>query len=160
MPTEKPTVYIETTIISYLVAKPSRDLVVAGHQEITREWWETVLPRVRGCISPFIVQEISGGDAAMAQKRVALVSGMPLLEVDDQVEKLGEHYFSAIQIPERARFDALHLAVAAYHAVDYVLSWNCRHIASARVQKRLREINEQLKIPTPVLCTPEGLMEV
>lgn len=160
MPSPKPIVYVETTIISYLVAKPNRDPVVAGHQEMTKHWWAAVLPNVQPCISAFILQEVAAGDPLMARKRMDMVKELALLEVNEEIEQLGEHYFTAINIPERARLDALHLAVAAYHAVDYVLSWNCRHIASARVQKRLREINGNLGLATPVLCTPEELMEV
>ena len=156
----KPSVYIETTIISYLTAKPSRDLVTAAHQQITTEWWTDVMPQVDCFVSPFVIDEASHGDATYAQKRLDLIVNFTVLEVNEQVEGLAQQYFAALQIPEKAKIDAFHLAVAAWHKMDYVLSWNCKHIASGRVQKTLQEINAQLGVHIPIVCTPEELMEV
>lgn len=156
----KPSVYIETTIVSYLTAKPSRDLIIAAHQQITTEWWTDVRSQVDCCISAFVIDEASRGDVAYAQKRLDEIADFTVLEVNEQVEDLAQQYFAALQIPEKARIDAFHLAVAAWHKMDYVLSWNCKHIASGRVQKTLREINARLGVHTPVVCTPEELMEV
>ena len=156
----KPSVDIESTIISYLTARPSRDLIVAAHQQITVEWWEDVHPKVDSFISPFVNQEISGGDEEAAKKRIEAVKDLPVLEINDEIQKLAEKYFVALEIPEKARLDAAHLAVAVWHEMDYLLSWNCRHIVSGRVKKFLGEINTTLNIKTPILCTPEELMEV
>ncbi len=156
----KPSVYIETTIVSYLTAKPSRDLIVAAHQQITGEWWTDVRPQVDCYISPFLIDEVSRGDEVYAQKRLDEVIDFTLLEVNEEIEDLAQKYFAALQIPEKAKIDAFHLAVAAWHKMDYVLSWNCKHIASGRVQKTLQEINLRLGIHTPIVCTPEELMEV
>ncbi len=156
----KPTVYIETTVVSYLTANPSRDLIVAGHQQITVEWWEQVRPIVECFVSPFVIQEASRGDAELSRKRLEAITGFPILELNLEIEELAEKYFLAIDIPEKAKIDAFHLAVATWHKMDYVLSWNCKHIASGRVQKILQETNIRLNIHTPVMCTPEELMEV
>lgn len=156
----KPTVYIESTIISYLTARPSRDLIVAAHQQITVGWWEDVRPKVDGFISPFVNQEISRGASEAAQKRIEAVEDLLVLEINDEIQELAEKYFAGLEIPEKARLDAAHLAVAVWHKVDYLLSWNCRHIVSGRVKKSLEEINATLNLKTPVLCTPEELMEV
>ena len=156
----KPSVYIETTIISYLTAKPSRDLIIAAHQQITNEWWADVRPLVDCYISPFLIDEASRGDAVYAQKRLDEITDFAMLEVNEQIENLAQKYFAALQIPEKAKIDAFHLAVAAWHKMDYVLSWNCKHIASGRVQKTLREVNIRLGVHTPIVCTPEELMEV
>ena len=156
----KPTVYIESTIISYLTARPSRDLIVAAHQQITVEWWEDVRPKVDAFISPFVNQEISRGDEKAAQKRIEAAKNLPVLEINDEIQKLAEKYFVMLEIPEKSRLDAAHLAVAVWHEIDYLLSWNCRHIVSGRVKKLLEEINATLNLKTPVLCTPEELMEV
>lgn len=91
---------------------------------------------------------------------MAALAGFAILEVNEDVQRLAERYFSAIDLPDRARIDAFHLAMAVWHGTDYLLSWNCKHIASARVRKTLAEINETLGIQTPVICTPEELMEV
>jgi hypothetical protein len=153
-------VYIETTVISYLVANPSRDPLIAAHQQITDEWWRTVRPTVECFISPFVIDEAARGDTEYAPKRLAGIEGFSVLEVNPEIEHLAERYFAALQIPDKAKIDAFHLAVAAWHKIDYVLSWNCRHIASGRVQKILQEANASEKIHTPIVCTPEALMEV
>ena len=156
----KPTVYIETSIISYLTAKPSRDLIVAGHQQITVEWWENVRSKVECFVSPFVLQEAARGDEEFAQRRLAAIAGFPVLAENNEIRDLARKYFAVINLPEQAKIDAFHLAVAAWYRIDYVLSWNCKHIASGRVQKVLGETNASLDVHTPVLCTPEELMEV
>jgi hypothetical protein len=156
----KPAVYIETTIISYLTARPSRDIIVAAHQQLTVEWWENTRPRVECFISPFVIQEASRGDKDAAQRRIDAISDIPVLELNDEIRELAARYFVAINIPEKAKVDAFHLSVAVWHGMDYLLSWNCTHIASGRVRKTLQEVNEAIGIRTPVICTPEELMEV
>ncbi len=156
----KPTVYIETTIISYLTARPSRDLIVAGHQQITAEWWEEVRPKVDCFVSPFVIQEASRGDAAMVEKRLEAIAEFPVLEENETVDELARIFFQRMSVPDRAKIDAFHLAMAVAYEMDYLLSWNCRHIASAQVQKTIQKIDDELEIQTPILCTPEALMEV
>lgn len=156
----KPTVYIETTIISYLTSRPSRDLIVAGHQQITADWWEDVQPRVECFVSPFVIQEASRGDSAMAARRLDAISRFPVLRENETVGELARRYFEKMNIPERAKIDAFHVAIATAYAIDYLLSWNCRHIASAQVQRTIQNLNDELGIRTPVMCTPEALMEV
>ena len=155
-----PTVYIETSIVSYLMARPSRDLIVAGHQQITNEWWHSVRPQVDCFISAFVLEEASRGDEEASQKRMTALTEIAMLEVNDKIRDLAEAYFQAIDMPDKARIDAFHLAIAVWHGMDYLLSWNCKHVASARVRKILAEINEGLSIHTPIICTPEELMEV
>jgi hypothetical protein len=154
------TVYIESSIISYYTARPSRDLIVAAHQQITAEWWEIVRPNVECFISPFVIQEISCGDKEAAQKRLDAISDFPILKLNFDIQKLALKYFSALKIPDKAKLDASHLAVAVWHEMDYILSWNCKHIVSGRIKKVVEEINKNLNIKTPVFCTPEELMEV
>jgi len=156
----KPSVYIETTIISYLTAKPSRDLIIAAHQQITAEWWMDVRPQVDCFVSPFLIDEASRGDATYAQKRLDEIVDFTVLAVNEEIEDLAQQYFAALQIPEKAKIDAFHLAVAAWHKMDYLLSWNCKHIASGRVQKMMQTVNARLGVHTPIVCTPEELMEV
>lgn len=156
----KPSVYIETTIISYLTAKPSRDLIIAAHQQITSEWWTDVRPQVDCYVSPFLIDEASRGDMAYAQKRLDQIVDFTVLEVNKEIEDLARAYFAALQIPEKAKIDVFHLAIAAWHKMDYLLSWNCKHIASGRVQKMMQEVNARLGVHTPIVCTPEELMEV
>lgn len=156
----KPTVYIETTIVSYLTARPSRDLIVAGHQQITAEWWEDVRPKVDCFLSPFVIQEASRGDSVMVEKRLESIADIPVLAQNETVDELAQRYFVKMSIPERAKIDAFHLAIAAAYEMDYLLSWNCRHIASAQVQRTIQKMNDEFEIQTPVMCTPEALMVV
>lgn len=135
-------------------------MIVAGHQQITLEWWDSLRPQVDCFISPFVIEEASRGDEAASQKRMVALTGFTILEVNDEIRNLAERYFEAIDLPDKARIDAFHLAIAVWHRTDYLLSWNCKHIASARVRKILAEINQALTIHTPVICTPEELMEV
>ena len=158
--TMNPTVYIETTIISYLTARPSKDLIVAGHQQITTEWWEEVRPKVDCFVSPFVIQEASRGDSAMVAKRLESIANIPVLEQNETVDELAQRYFAKMSIPEQAKIDAFHLAIAAAYEMDYLLSWNCRHIASAHVQRTIQKLNEGFEMQTPIMCTPEALMEV
>lgn len=156
----KALIYIESSVISYYAAKPSRDLIVAAHQQITAEWWEIVRPKVKCFISPFVIQEVSYGDKKAAKKRINPIKSFTILDLNREIQVLSQKYYEAIDIPEKAKLDASHLAVAVWHEMDYILSWNCKHIVNGRVKKILEEINKNLDIKTPVLCTPEELMEV
>jgi hypothetical protein len=100
------------------------------------------------------------GDEILAQKRLESIKGFSLLGVNEEIETLAEQYYAAIELPERAKADAFHLATASWYRLEYMLSWNLKHIASARVRKILREVNDQLGVYTPVICTPEELMEI
>ncbi len=155
-----PTVYIESTVISYYTGRPSRDLIVAAHQELTRQWWENILPKCSLFISQFVLDEISRGDQEAVDKRTKAVEGIPLLEVVQPIINLGLEYYDAIGIPEKARTDAFHIAIAVYHGLDYLVTWNCTHITGGRVRGIVEKINDKHGFVTPVICTPEELMEV
>lgn len=153
-------VYIESTVISYYTARRTRDIIAAAHSEITCEWWETVLPRISPYISQIVLDEISRGDTDAATRRVSAVKGFPLLEVTVEISRLADAYFKALDIPEKARNDSLHLAIATLNGMDFLVSWNCAHIASARVRKIVESLNNDEGYATPTICTPEELMEV
>ena len=155
----KPTVYIETSVISYLTAKPSRDLIIAAHQQITNDWWENALSNYEAFISPIVLEEISRGDANAIQARLEKVSIFPVLEILPEVRNLADTYFAAFAIPDKARADTYHLAVAAWHGMDFLVSWNCTHIVNGRIKLLIEEINAGQGIRTPIICTPEELME-
>ena len=156
----KQSVYIETTVISYLTARPSRDLIVAAHQQVTVEWWEKTLPKLEPFISPIVIEEASRGDESAAELRLEKVIEFPVLEITDAVQDLAELYFDRIPIPDKARGDAFHLTVATFHGMDFLVSWNFNHILSARVRAVIQEINTTRGTSTPIMCTPEELMEV
>ena len=156
----KPTVYIETTVVSYLTSRPTRDLLVAAHQQVTREWWDLGLPNLDAYISAVVVDEISRGNPIAADKWLETVRGFPLLEVVPEVDELAELYFATIDIPDGARADSYHLALACHHGMDFLVTWNCKHLASGRVKLLLERVNSSRGLRTPFICTPEELMEV
>ncbi len=157
---EKQSVYIETTVVSYLTARPSRDLVVAAHQQVTVEWWENALPVLEPFVSPIVIEEISRGDEVAAKLRLEKIADFPILEITGEIGELADLYFEKIQIPEKARGDAYHLAIATSHGLDFLVSWNFTHILGAHVQSAIQNINLMRGISTPIICTPEELMEV
>jgi predicted nucleic acid-binding protein len=156
----KPIVYLETSVISYLTARPSRDLIVAAHQQLLHEWWDKIQPQVECVVSPFVLEEIAKGDKQAARRRLELVANLVALPHNDEIEQLAHRYFTALQIPEKSKLDAFHLAIGVWHQVDYILSWNCSHIVNTRARTILQAINSQLGLVTPIVCTPEEFMEV
>jgi predicted nucleic acid-binding protein len=142
----KPTVYIETSVISYLTAQISRDLVVAAHQQLTIEWWQQALPQFEPFVSPVVLEEIARGDPEAANKRKSSVAAFGILEIAEEVRDLAESYFTAIDLPEKARADAYHLALAVWHGMDYLVTWNCTHIASGKVKQIVQRINTERDI--------------
>ncbi|MDI6794324.1 MAG: type II toxin-antitoxin system VapC family toxin [bacterium] len=156
----KPSVYIETTVISYVTARLSRDLIVAAHQQVTVEWWENTLPCCDPFISPLVVEEVAKGDKEAAKLRLEKISNFPVLKITNEVRELADMYFVQTQIPEKARGDTYHLALATYHGMDFLVSWNFTHILAVSVETMIQNINTSRGIRTPIICSPEELMEV
>ena len=154
----KPRLYLETTIPSYLTARPSRDLIVAGHQEITREWWEKRAAAFRLYISQLVIDEASAGDPAAARQRLKAIQDLPLLDITPEIAELASSILAAGKIPRKAATDAAHIAIAAVHGMDFLVTWNCIHIANAAIAKALALICRQHGCECPVICTPEELM--
>lgn len=154
----KPTVYVETTIVSYLTARFSRDLVTAAHQQITQEWWANRRDEFELFVSQFVVQEASMGDAAMAQKRLNELQAVPLLGVNQDVGNLARRLIDDGLLPKKAAVDALHIAVATVHGMDYLLTWNCKHIANAEMRIKVAAVCRDSGFEPPVICTPEELL--
>ena len=151
-------VYLETTFISYLVARPSRDLLVAAHQQITQEWWGNRRSEFECSVSQVVIDEASVGDPAEVQKRLAIIGGLPTLEVTENAETFAQAIMGAGILPPHAVRDAVHVAVASVHAFDYLLTWNCKHLANAQIARRIALVCEKLGQRMPVICTPEELM--
>jgi predicted nucleic acid-binding protein len=154
----KAKLYLETTIPSYLVGRPSRDLLVAAHQEITREWWESRRSGFDLYISELVVQEVRAGDAALATDRLEILRDIPVLAVDSEILKLAQALVTAGPIPHKAAGDAAHIAYATVYGCEYLLTWNCRHLANAELQRGIRRVVELHGYDVPSLCTPEELM--
>ncbi len=154
----KPKLYLETTIISYLAASRSRDIVIAGHQQITAEWWER-RDRFELFVSGAVVEEARRGDAVVAARRMALLDRIPVLDLADEVFELANRLLRAHAVPAKARVDAVHIAVAAVNRVAYLLTWNCTHIANAAIRGKIEQACRASGLQAPAICTPEELME-
>ena len=153
-------VYIETSIISYLAARPSRDVVSAARQQLTYEWWDRRRAEFDIYISELVVAEIREGDPDAAQRRLTFVEGVELLDITDDATALAQYLAEQTGLPEKARADALHIAVAACHGVDYLLTWNSAHIANAELRPKIEALCRDRGYEPPVLCTPDELMGV
>ncbi|MFH1050811.1 MAG: type II toxin-antitoxin system VapC family toxin [bacterium] len=157
---KKQKVYIETSVISYLVSKPSRDLVVTGHQQITAEWWKKTRNKFDCYISQVVIEEISKGDKIASSKRLNSVSDFPVLAFNSDIEDLAVKYVELLNIPEKSKLDAFHLAFAVMFEIDFLLSWNCKHIANAMINFKIKDYNNKNSLYVPFLCTPQELLEV
>jgi hypothetical protein len=157
--TLKPKVYIETSVISYLTASISNDLRVAANQNTTIEWWETRRPDFDIFVSEFVVVESALGNADAAQKRLGIIEDIPKLSVTEAVRTLARALISDGPIPSKAEIDAYHIAVAAVNDAGYLLTWNCTHIANAMLRPKIEEVCRRQGFESPVICTPQELME-
>lgn len=154
----KPRIYIETTIPSYLVARRSRDLRLAAHQEITEEWWNEHRHGYDLYTSDFVADEAAEGDGEFATARIATLDGIPRLEITEEVDTLAARFLEGGLIPRNAAQDAFHVAVAAVHAMDFLLTWNCKHINNVNIIRRLERLSAQSGYPCPVICSPDEIL--
>ncbi len=154
----QPKLYMESTIPSYLMAWPSRDLVVAGHQQLTREWWKNRKNDFSIYVSQFVLDEASAGDTEAAKKRIAVIDEFELLDITDDVTDLAGAFIGSGVIPKNSPTDAAHIAIAAVHEMNYLMTWNCAHIANAEISSVVEDICKSHGFNCPVICTPEELM--
>lgn len=151
------TVYLETTIVSYLTARPSRDVILHAHQQLTQEWWYEQRELFEVYISPIVMVEAQRGDAEQAQRRMEALAGIPQLSPTQDALDLAKTLVAQGPIPEKAELDALHIAITAVHGIQYLLTWNCKHIANARMRHQIESLCREGGYEPPVLCTPEEL---
>jgi len=154
----KQRVYIETTIVSYLTAEPSRELIVRAHQDVTREWWNERRHLYDLLASQFVLDEASDGDAKAAADRMAILSGINQVPVTPEAMDLAEELLNQGLLPAKAATDAAHLALAIVHEMDVLLTWNCRHLANAAILGRIGDYIRSRMYRMPIVCTPDELM--
>ena len=150
----KQRVYIETSVLSYLTSRPSKDKIVAAHQLVTKEWWKRQSSRFDLCVSEIVLREAARGDTKAAEKRLQIAATCIVLPLTDALLTVAEYFMDQGQMPKKSAEDILHIALATVHRVDYLLSWNSAHIANAEIQKKLSKIAEKLHYELPILCTP------
>lgn len=152
------TVYIETTIVSVLTARPSQDAIMSSYQEITRRWWQGERHRYACVTSEEVLREASLGDAEMSRRRLEVLSGLPVLAVEEPDRSLAREVLAARILPPVAASDALHAVVASQRQVNILLTWNCRHLANPHLLRKLRQFMTGHGLVLPEICTPIELI--
>jgi hypothetical protein len=152
----RPRVYIETTVLSYLTAWPSRDLVRAAHQQITIEWW-AARDAFELFVSDAVLAEIGRGDTAAAEERIAVCEGIQVLAATDDAQEIAYALLDAGAIPRKAAIEAVHISIATVHGMDFLLTWNCTHIVNAVMRPKIERVCRNAGFEPPTICTPEEL---
>ena len=150
-------VYIETSVISYLTARPSKTSLGAAHQQITLAWWET-RSQYDLVVSESVLRECGAGDPDAAKKRLTVLNDVPLILITEQALDIANSLVAKGIIPAKAAEDALHIAIATVNGVDYLLTWNCRHIANPEIQRGIAAHLDDIGLSLPFICTPEELL--
>ena len=153
------TVYLETSIIGYLTSRPTRDLITTANQQLTREWWDDHREQYDLYVSESVITECNAGDAQAAQDRIGTIDDIPVLDVTEGAENLAEKLLKQVPLPQKAEVDALHIAVATVNGINYLLTWNCKHIANATLLPQIEAICRAEGFEPPTICTPQQLME-
>jgi predicted nucleic acid-binding protein len=154
----KPKVYLETSVISYLTSWPSHDLIVAANQRITQDWWQLHHQDFDLFISQLVVQEASAGDEEAARRRIEVMTNIPLLALSEEAVVFAERLVKEGAMPQQAVEDALHIAVATLNGMDYLLTWNFKHIANAAMRYKIERICRLSGYEPPIICTPQELL--
>lgn len=150
-------IYIETSVISYLTARPSKTIIGAAHQQITLAWWET-RSQYDLVVSESVLRECGAGDPDAAKKRLTVLNDVPLILLTEQALDIANSLIAKGIVPAKAAEDALHIAIATVNGVDYLLTWNCRHIANPEIQRGIAAHLEDIGLSLPFICTPEELL--
>lgn len=155
---DTPTLYMETTIPSYLLAEPSRDIVSLARQDITRTWWKRDQTRYAIFVSAVVIKEADKGDPREVEKRRKFLEQFPVLDATPEIQQLIETYLEENVVPIGSGQDAAHLAFASVHRIDFLCTWNFKHLANVFALRRLRQVNEKRGLFVPQVCTPEELL--
>lgn len=154
----KPSVYLETSVVSYLTAWLSRDMIVAAHQQLTQDWWRRRRNEFDLFVSQIVVREAEKGDPDAAERRLEVLADIPLVELNEDIFSLAAALKEQGPIPPTSGEDALHIATATVHGMDFLLTWNCTHIANARIRVAVEQLCRARGYRAPVICTPEELL--
>jgi len=155
----KASVYIETSVFSYLTARPSNDLRAMANQSATSEWWETQRSNYSVFVSDLVISEAGKGHPEAAERRLAAIADLPLLQISPEVRILAQALIESHALPPKAEADAYHVAIAVVNGVEYLLTWNCTHIANAHTRPKIEATCRTYGYEPPVICTPLELTE-
>lgn len=153
----KSKVYIETSIIGYLTSRPTRDLITVANQQLTREWWEEEREKYDLFVSTLVIDEISGGDKTAAMERRNVLGDCKVLLATEEAVVLGQEIIEKYFLPAKSLVDAIHIALSAIYEMDYLLTWNCKHIANATTRGRVTEFLRDKGYKNIIICTPQEL---
>lgn len=151
-------VYLETTIQSYLVSKESRDIIVLGHKELTKEWWLKNKNKYELFVSEIVIDEISQGNPDLIKERLEIIKEIKALKLTNEIENIASKYMEFFNFPDKLVRDIYHVSYCVFYNIDFLLTWNCKHIANAHFKIQLEKLNNKLKLYTPMICTPEELL--
>lgn len=153
-----PTLYVETSIVSYLRGRPSGQVIAAARQLLTQRWWAAERLNYELVTSQYVLDEAADGDSSLAHQRLEALTGIPILPVEDAILDIAEAILEKAILPRSAAVDALHIAMVAHHNVNYLLTWNCTHIANARILPKVFDVLDRAGLARPIICTPEELL--
>lgn len=154
------TVYLETTVVGYLTARPSADPIAAARQTLTQAWWDSQRDRYDIYISDVVVIEAGRGDVDRAARRLEFLSHLPRLLPSQDAEQVADRLLRSGIIPSAAADDAAHLAIAITAELDYLLTWNMKHLAHPVVRHRVERFCADEDLVVPMICTPAELLEL
>jgi predicted nucleic acid-binding protein len=154
----KSRVYVETSVVSFLAARPSSDIVAAARQELTRSWWDTQRSVFDLVTSQAVIDEARAGDPEAAERRAKILNSIPVVEISNEAIDLARQLQSAMRLSPKGAVDALHIAVATINGMQYLLTWNCRHIANATLRPTIESVCRSAGFEPPIICTPEELL--
>ena len=152
------TIYLETTIVGHLVGRIHRDPLIAARQQVTRDWWRDEASKYSVLISQLVLDECSDGDPEAASERLEAVKNLDLLDVSDEVDALSAALIAGNAVPASEPRDAFHIAISAVNGINYLLTWNFKHIANASLRGRIEQVCRETGFDPPVICTPDELM--
>jgi hypothetical protein len=155
-----PTLYLETSVISYLAARPARDTIQRARQELTHAWWSTRRVDFDLVVSQLVLREAAAGDPDAAARRKVYLDGLPLLDLSPAAVALARSLHRIARLPEQAAADGLHIALATVHGIDYLMTWNLRHIANAELRPAVEATCRRAGFAPPIICTPDELMGI
>ena len=152
------TIYIETSIFGYLTARSTNNLILAANIKVTKDWWNTYHDFFTIYVSELVEDEVAKGDKAIANERLDLLKSIMYLDIIEEAVELSQEFLRQSNLPPKASNDALHIALATVYGLDYLLTWNCKHMANAQIQKKLSQISIKLGYDLPIICTPYELI--
>ena len=148
------TVYIETSILGHLTARPTDNLILAANIKITQDWWDEYHNSLVLYTSELVEDEAARGDPTISAQRLALLQTLTFLDLTEEATDLAQEFLRQSNLPTKAANDAFHMAIATVYGLNYLLTWNCKHMANSQIQRKLSEISRHLGYKLPFICTP------